>query len=115
MNFDDIKGKTLAAVELNAARDKLTLRLADGTLRTYRVEGDCCSRSWIEHLETPGDIVGAVLLDVVDSGGITVPSGDYECLRVYNTTFRTNRGDVVLEYRNSSNGYYGGYLVEATP
>jgi hypothetical protein len=48
---------------------------------------------------------------VVDDDGVDVPDADHECLTVYQTHFRTERGDVTLEFRNSSNGYYGGYLI----
>jgi hypothetical protein len=37
--------------------------------------------------------------------------GGQEDNKVYNTRFRTDRGDIVLEYRNSSNGDFGGELV----
>lgn len=80
----------------------------------FRVEGDCCSNSWIEHLEVPNDVKGATLLEVKDisMGEIPSPEGqNHECLQSYETRFVTNRGEIVLEYRNSSNGYYGGYLV----
>lgn len=30
---------------------------------------------------------------------------EHECLQVYQTHFKTAKGDIVLEYRNSSNGY----------
>lgn len=91
----------------------------DGFTRSFEVEGDCCSHSWIEHLEMPGDISGATLLSVEDSAPITQDHDEHDetnggdCISVYNTSFKTDKGEIILEYRNSSNGYYGGYLVDA--
>lgn len=129
MDFDDIIGKQVESVALDASADRIAFKFQDGFERSYGVEGDCCSRSWIEHLEMPDDVKGAVIQSVDDSDG--VPWDNHECvsdehddnyrvtkegcghesLAVYNTRFRTNKGDIVLEYRNDSNGYYGGYLV----
>ncbi len=35
---------------------------------------------------------------------------EFECLQIYKTTLKTDKGDCDVEYRNSSNGYYGGSL-----
>lgn len=105
LNFDNMIGKKIADVELSKHKDHILFKFADGSKRAFGVEGDCCSSSWIEHLELTSEIIGATLLEVSDSG-----LGD--SLKVYNTRFITNRGEIVLEFRNSSNGYYGGYLVD---
>lgn len=115
----DMIGKKLASVSLNETKDRITFRFDDGSERAFGVEGDCCSSSWIEHLEMPGDVAGATLTAVTDSAPITQDHAEHDdenggdSIEVYNTVFRTDRGDIVLEYRNSSNGYYGGYLVNA--
>ena len=131
MNFDDVIGKAVDTVELNKETDRITFKFLDGTERGYGVKGDCCSHSWIEHLEMPDDVRGAVIQSVDDGGEVEPWDGhvcverqyddDYkvteegcghDSLAVYNTRFRTNKGDVVFEYRNDSNGYYGGYLID---
>jgi hypothetical protein len=118
-NFDNMLNRKLASVVLDKSRDVITFSFQDGFERRFSVEGDCCSHSWIEHLEMPGDIVGATLLSVDDSGPVVQDHDEHDeeqgggCISVYNTSFKTDRGEIILEYRNSSNGYYGGYLVEA--
>ena len=108
--------RKLSSVRLTDNRGRVVFEFQDGHVQTFGVEGDCCSHSWIEHLELPGDIAGAELMSVEESGGVEMESSsEYECLQVYNVRFRTNRGDIVLEFRNSSNGYYGGYLVPIAP
>lgn len=119
----ELIGKKLVSVSLSEGNIRINFEVEGGPDIVYEAEGDCCSSSWIEHLELPGDIKGATVTAIDDSGYVdaTLDStlnplndqGDnrsYECLQVYHTTFRTDRGDIVLEYRNSSNGYYGGSL-----
>ncbi len=120
LDFDNMIGKTLKSVTLDAARNHVTFAFADGFERSFGVEGDCCSNSWIEHLEAPADMSGATLLEVNDSAPVTQDhpehddnDGGFSEIQVYNVAFKTDRGDVILEFRNSSNGYYGGFLVDA--
>ncbi len=120
-------GRKLASVTLNKERNTIAFAFEDGKVQTFGVEGDCCSRSWIEHLEMPNDIKGATITGAHDSDYVNATEDDeknpvvnpgdyqpreYECLKVYQTVFHTDRGDISLEYRNSSNGYYGGSLTD---
>lgn len=118
-------GKTLTSVCLENNKERIVFTFADGSSQAFGVEGDCCSQSWIEHLEAPNDVNGAIVLGFSeDSADATeddtknpVVSKDsyqpreHESLQVYQSRFKTDRGEIVLEYRNSSNGYYGGTLV----
>jgi hypothetical protein len=116
----------LKAITLDG--DILTFDFEDGTSARFGVEGDCCSTSWIEHLEFDPDVIGQKLVTVQD--GDATPWDGHECkpvedghpwpsnacghdsLAVYNTVFRTETGaTITVEYRNDSNGYYGGSLV----
>lgn len=128
-----MQGKILESVTLSDDKEKIVFRFKDREPLAYGVEGDCCSSSWIEHLEAPADLNGARIIGVKEGGGVpwdghecvedvrdenyavTKEGCGHECLAIYNVTFQTDRGDIVLEFRNDSNGYYGGYLVEATP
>lgn len=120
---------TLKSVELSENNETITFTFENGTEATFGVEGDCCSSSWIEHLDVPPYVLGEKLISVED--GDAVPWDGHKCepckadedgyaygnecghdhLQVYNTRFVTAKGAIVLEYRNDSNGYYGGYLV----
>ena len=116
-------GKVLSSVTLSTDKEVITFTYQDGTKTRLGVEGDCCSESWIEHLEMPNDLNGATILehrsadevDATDDDSLNPKNESYhgrvhDCLKVYSDTFVTNRGDITLEYRNSSNGYYGGNL-----
>lgn len=114
--FGGMFGKPLAKVTLVDDGDEIRFEFRDGSVVAFGVDGDCCSKSWIEHLEMPNDIVGAIILSAEESDTITSDHDEHddenggESIQVYNTRFVTDRGEIVLEYRNSSNGYYGGNL-----
>ena len=121
--------RPLLAVKLHTDREQLDFEFEDGSVVSYLTYGDCCSFTWIEHLEQPIDLRGAVITGVdepemeestnSDDGGCTpekqcnYPTGDHshECVACYRTVFHTDKGDIDVEYRNDSNGYYGGDLV----
>ena len=126
-------GKKIKSVVLNQEKDQIEFVCEEGN-RLFGVDGDCCSQTWIEHLEMPENIEGATIQSVDEP---EIPSwdnhkcrrGDYrrteeenkeagccdhDVLQVYHTRFRTDKGDIVLEYRNDSNGYYGGSLTDLT-
>lgn len=118
--IERMQGKKLKKVELNPDKTKITFEFLDGYTTNFGVEGDCCSHSWIEHIETFVNQEGATFLsieeDVMDKTeddeyNPKVNNSKHESLQVYSTRFKFDRGEIVLEYRNSSNGYYGGYLV----
>ncbi len=35
---------------------------------------------------------------------------EYDCLQFYGYKITTDKGDATIEFRNSSNGYYGGSI-----
>lgn len=122
-------GKPLRLIHLSVDKQTITFEFQDGSMQAFQAEGDCCSQSWIEHLTMPDDYIGAKITNVTQADYVDATDDDqlnpkraepyyegdesreHECLKVYETRFHTNRGEIVLEYRNSSNGYYGGYLV----
>lgn len=126
MTEDRMKGCVLSSVETEEGGNRVVIALADGSRRVYEVEGDCCSTSWVEHLTVPPDIAGATVLRIEERPqyGMQATEDQYaECkthrewldvLKVYQTAIVTDRGEVVIEYRNNSNGYYGGSLREVS-
>lgn len=102
-------GKTLSDVEL--ASDKKAIRFTvDGEQIVAKCDADCCSETWIESVELPAGGLPAKILDI---GNLNLPEDkeeDYETIKYYGLKLITDKGDFVLDYRNSSNGYYGGNL-----
>lgn len=120
--FRSMVGRKITIVALNQERTQISFMFDDGHHRTFNVEGDCCSNSWIEHLEMPTTTSGGTVIGVHNGEPITQDHDDHdhdperigsstnESIRVYNTVIQTDLGDIVIEYRNASNGYYGGSL-----
>lgn len=76
----------------------------------YRTEGDCCSTSWFESID--GDLFAGKVLNVEevemeDANLKPHPQQEEDQLYGYKLTLEGHIVDIV--YRNSSNGYYGGW------
>jgi hypothetical protein len=95
--------------------------MAEGDDVRLCAEGDCCSTCWIEGIDDTTVLRGEVLdvedIDMPDLGNIDGSrfSGVDE-VSYYGLKITTKHGRAVLDYRNSSNGYYGGSLyVSSVP
>lgn len=104
-----IVGKTISALEI--AQDKKALRfvLTDGEC-IVRCEGDCCSITWVEYVELPALGFPARVVSVEDLDMREPLDSDGNLIQFYGCKITTDRGDIVIDYRNESNGYYGGNL-----
>ncbi len=103
-------GKTIN--EILIADDKMALlfKCADGD-HLVKVDADCCSDSWIESIEKPAlgfpcNVLNVENLELSDGE----ENEDFEVTSFYGCKITTDKGDLVIDYRNSSNGYYGGNL-----
>lgn len=116
--MDPLVGKHVWSAALNDDGELVVEFMEGGTPAVFRPEGDCCSSTWIEHLTVPRGIRGAAITAVKDAEG-TDPTPEeeaqHECLAVYASAIVTDKGEIVVEYRNSSNGYYGGFLTLVLP
>lgn len=104
-------GKTLTGIKIADDKEALLFQTTEGDI-VARADGHCCSRSWVEHVELPALGFPALVTAAEDI--------DYErqeddpeldCVRFYGFKIATDRGEILVDYRNSSNGYYGGSLV----
>lgn len=112
--YNGMGNKPLYSVTLDDAKDTLSFNFQDGTRARFQVEGDCCSHSWIEELTVPESVNGLTLIEVQDyrQDQQWLEPEEYTLRQSYKTVFRLSNGETItLEYRNDSNGYYGGYLV----
>lgn len=105
-------GKVLTAVYLAADKEALKFEVEGADPLVVRCEGDCCSHTWIEHLELPALGLPATVVSVEDldlKKEADESDGDY--IQFYGCKIVTDRGEIIIDYRNSSNGYYGGSLT----
>ncbi len=118
---DSLIGKKITAVRMN--EEFLAFLFDDGYIQ-YGVEGDCCSHSFfhdfigIDKLLNNGPIISitAIPIDLITQDEI----GSYQddCIQQYGYSIVTEHptwGEQtsVFSFRNASNGYYGGYLVDS--
>lgn len=105
-------GKTIMAVLLAEDGGSIKFDLSDGSSVIARADGDCCSHSWIEAVEMPARGLPALVTSAgdLDLNKPDETNDEHECLAFYGYKIVTDRGEIVIDYRNSSNGYYGGNL-----
>lgn len=102
----------LTIKELKIADDKKALLfITDNGDIKARADGDCCSATWIENVELPAlgfpaKVISVNELEMPDP----MEAEDCECLQFYGLKIVTDRGEIIIDYRNESNGYYGGDL-----
>lgn len=104
-------GKTIVQVARTTDKYALRFTLSDGSNVVARADGECCSVSWIEHVSLPARGLPATVLEALDVHmPLTLDSED-SCLKHYGFELKTDKGPLFIDYRNESNGYYGGELV----
>lgn len=104
-------GKTLTGIKLAKDSQAILFQTTDGDI-VARTDGDCCSYSWVENIENtvreyPAVILSSEDIDMPDLGGME----DNEVVQYYGLKIVTDRGHIIIDYRNNSNGYYGGNLA----
>jgi len=113
--YKAIIGETVVSSVLNAKRSALRLTMASGKMFDLVTYGGCCSDTWIEHIDGEDALLGTIVavedIDMPDLGNV----GTDFCPSVYQVKYyglriTTDKGRTVLDYRNDSNGYYGGSL-----
>ena len=109
-------GKTLTGIEVSEDRYRMICNTPDGEI-VGETFADCCSDTWIEHVELPAGgfpaIVSAVEQIEMPEQALSEFRGataDQECRQFYGTKITTDKGEIIIDYRNDSNGYYGGSL-----
>lgn len=121
--LEELIGRRIRRVHISD--DYLRFVTDQGDL-AFTVEGDCCSTSYFydfigldKLLKGPVLEVAAVPLSEGDPRG-DVPNDDYEVIECYGYKIVTDDpafGPVttVFSFRNSSNGYYGGWMESVDP
>jgi hypothetical protein len=107
-----LEGKTIKLIELASDQKAARFHVDGRDPIAAKTDGDCCSNSWIEHVDLPAMGLPATVLTVsdLDLPGSNDNDPEHECLQVYGLKITTDKGDIVIDYRHSSNGYYGGEL-----
>lgn len=105
--MENLIGLKIKEIRLDVNKEILEFDTDQGTL-IYEAYGDCCSSSWIEHLNNLSE-PNATVISVEEKDISDKNSEDGE-EKFYFYTIKTDKGDIDIEMRNSSNGYYGGSI-----
>ena len=105
-----LTGRTITGMKIADDKEAIKFETTEGDV-VVLVDADCCSHTWVEHIEMPSlgfpALVSAV--DDLDLPGTT--DTENGLLQVYGCKITTDKGEIIIDYRNESNGYYGGNLV----
>lgn len=118
--MDALVGKKIISVSINPDKTTLKFNLEAGPFNlpfiAFDAEGDCCSNSWFNNITGIANLLGEEVVEVEskaepsESKPNTTDHGEEE-MSYYGVTLKTKKGFCDIEFRNSSNGYYGGYLT----
>lgn len=112
----NLVGKELISVEISQDKTYLKFNHKEGSV-IWEAEADCCSETWIEHVTLPYIGLDGKVSKVEEVHlGEVIPTRQ-ECDALYGIKIHLDtdnwRGSYVyIEFRNSSNGYYGGSMRE---
>lgn len=84
METNPLVGKTVVAVYLAEDGKAIKFDIADGDPIVARADGDCCSDTWIEHVETPENLLGTVSkVEDIDMPQLEWDRNEFEELAFY--------------------------------
>lgn len=124
MKGDEILiGRTIHSIWINDEKDLIELETDSGWLCIV-IESDCCSESWVEHVSLSEFIDGPPSrITKIEQVGIgeVVPTRQHSDLlyminlegkRIQRCTISNSLyTEGAIEFRNSSNGFYGGHAI----
>jgi hypothetical protein len=110
--LDSILNKTVLAIAIDSAQNFIRFNTETGTV-IWEAVGECCSETWFADVIGISALLGqkvltAEFIDIpyVDDGRTRDEVDDF-----YGIKLTTDKGSTEIIFRNSSNGYYGGYLT----
>ena len=106
-------GHRVMELRVSQGEGAIAFLLDNGQTAVWRTEGDCCSESWWADGFSLNALEGVV--EEVHELGLPDPDDGRTRQEVdvaYGFQIVTNRGKAQLVFRNSSNGYYGGWASE---
>ncbi len=113
---DSLVGKVVTGVTSDEVT--ITFSTKDGEDVVWEVDADCCSCTWIENADL--ELVRGMVTKVRENG---LPDSHYELfpqvekdsLQCYGITIESEQGSGTVDFRNESNGYYGGSMRVVSP
>ncbi|MDX1989270.1 MAG: hypothetical protein SFV17_21470 [Candidatus Obscuribacter sp.] len=110
----NLTGKTVKALFLSRDQSILVVLHSEG-YSEFETFADCCSETWFADIVGVQNLLGHTVMSAEDIQLEAIEDGRtrQESDLFYGIKLVTTGGYVDLVYRNSSNGYYGGWLCQA--
>lgn len=109
---NELIGKKIVEMKIALDKEAILFVTAEGEKLVAKVDADCCSHTWIQSIEMPALGLPFTVSAVADLEMGVPPLSDenFDYLQFYGAKIVTDKGDLVIDYRNESNGYYGGSI-----
>jgi hypothetical protein len=114
--YNEFIGKFISGVYRDG-KDVVLEGVREGLDIVLEPYGDCCSSTWIESIDIVENLLGATIqkiedIDMPQKGNVGTLNHPYvDQVAYYGLRITTDKGVSVLDYRNDSNGYYGGSVL----
>lgn len=108
--FDVLIGKMITSVSLSDYQELIEFVDHNGVSYIFQSYGDCCNNVWFNHVSGLECLLGQMILKVDEKPWINVDATIQEYDKASFWTFHTTKGYFDFEVRNSSNGYYSGWV-----
>lgn len=108
----ELIGKTIESAWTDQVHERLAFVCTDGTIFHYTTEAECCSSTWIQHVENAEYLIGGTVLDWEEVDMPRPEDADsYDVIKCYGVRLTLeDRPPFFFEFRNASNGYYSGSI-----
>ena len=113
-NMKELIGRKVLSYKFEDGGEKVVFETDKGKI-VYEAFGDCCSSSFFSDITGIDNLLGSEVLEVVERQEWSdeeikkaEAQGSYDVLSLYGYLIKTARGTCDIEFRNDSNGYYGG-------
>jgi len=113
--MNELVDKTIREIYIDEQCQEYLKFVTDEGILIFEAQGDCCSESWFADvicinalLDAKVNVVEEVDMPGVESSEDSRCRQEWDC--VYGYKFQTSKGWADIVFRNSSNGYYGGWL-----
>ena len=116
----EIIGKKINKIEMQGDTI-LVFTDSENVQYVYETYGDCCSYSWFSNITGIQNLIGCIVNLVTEREEFTdfeqrKAESEYlkqngsepDALSLYGYSIKTKKGTCDIEFRNESNGYYGG-------
>ncbi len=113
----ELVGLRITRVQVSDDDEWIVFTDENGRELRYQCFADCCSQTWISDIQGLDALLGNVVRRVVAYPERDAPDEEnvvQEYVTIYSFTLETDHGRFDVEFRNGSNGYYGGSLEPVT-